>query len=229
MRASLRLCSAVQPRKPSIHFLGKRVPSRSSSLPIRGISNRSQSPPTSHFTSQPNPDAPPTPSTHDTTLPRSSQHRLPQRSPNALEKTPGYHYRVSRLHRPSTPRHRPPTMLATILASSMHPPPEPLPLPHSKPLLPPRPWARVWSGPQWYTPRPPIRPRRKTSKIAMATSLPKSKLPSNDDPDPDLDQLPLQVELTPQQRKVLALQQEARRRVDRIVNFGRHLHSTGND
>ncbi len=223
MRASLRLYSAVQPRKPSIHFLGKRTPSPSSSLPICGISNRSHSPPTSHFSSQTDPDAPPTPSTHGS-LPRSSQNGLLQRSPNAVEKNPG-DYHVSRLQRVSTPRRHPTTMLADILASSMHPPPEPPP--QLKPLSSLRPWERVWSGPQWYTPRPPIRPRRKRSKTATATSLPKSKLLSNDDPDPD--QLPLQVELTPQQRKVLALQQEARRRVDLIVNFGRRLHSTGND
>lgn len=223
MRASLRLCSAVQPRKPSIHFLGKRIPSPSSSLPIRGISNRSQPSPTLHFSSQTDPDAPPSPSTHDS-LPRSSQNGLPQRSPNAVEKTPGY-YHASRLQRVSAPRRHPTTMLAGILASSIHPPPEPLP--QSKPLSSLRPWERVWSGPQWYTPRPPIRPRRKRSKTAMATSWPKSKLPSNDDPDPD--RLLLQVELTPQQRRVLAQRQEGRRRVDHIVNFGRRLHSTGND
>ena len=223
MRVSLRFCSAVQPRKPSIHFLGKRIPSPSSSLPIRGISNRSQPPPTSHFSSRTDPDASPTPSTLDSP-PRSLQNELPQRSPNAVEKNPGYRH-VSRLQRISAPRRRPTTMLAGILASSMYPPPEPLP--QSKPSSSRRPWERVWSGPQWYTPRPPIRPRRKRSKTAMATSLPKSKLPSNDDPDPD--QLPLRVELTRRQRKVLALQQDARRRVDRIVIFGRRLHSTGSD
>ena len=222
MRASFRLCSAVQPRKPSIHFLGKRIPSPSSSLSTRGISNRSQPLPTSHFSSQTAPGASPTPSTHDS-LPCSSQNGLPQRSPNAVENTPGY-YHVSRLQRASAPR-RHPTMLANILASSMHPPPEPLP--QFKPVSSLRPWERVWSGPQWYTPRPPIRPPRKRSKTTTAISWPKSRLPSNDDPDPD--QLPFRVELTPQQRKVLALQKEARRRVDRIVNFGRHLHSTGND
>jgi hypothetical protein len=68
MRVSLRLCSAVQPRKPSIHFLGRRTPSRSSSLPFRSISNRSQSPPTSQCTSQNDSDASPTLPTHDTLL-----------------------------------------------------------------------------------------------------------------------------------------------------------------
>jgi len=221
MRASLRLCSAVQARKPSIHFLGKRTPSRSFSLPIRSMSNRSRSHPTSHFTSQTEPDASPTSSTRDS-LSRSSQNGLPQHSPNAFEHPSGY-YHVSRLRRASVP-HRP-TMLADVLASSMHPPPEPLP--HPKPLTPLRPWERSWSGPQWYTPYPPIRPRRRRSKTALATSWPKSKLPSNDDPDPE--QLPVQVELSPQQKRVLALQREARRRVDRMVNFGTRLHSTGND
>jgi hypothetical protein len=225
MRVSLRLCSAVQPRKPSIHFLGRRTPSRSSSLPIRSISNRSQPPLTSQCTSQTDSDASPTLPTHDIPL-RSSQHRLPQRSPNALERQPLGYYDVSRLQRASAPRPLP-TMLANILASSMHPPPEPPLPPQFKPLSPLRPWERVWSGPQWYTPRPPIHPPRKRSKTVTASSLPKSRLPSNDDPDPD--QLPVQVVLTPQQRKVLALQQEARRRVDRIVNFGRRLHSTGNE
>jgi hypothetical protein len=224
MRASLRLCSAVQPRKPrkpSIHFLGKRTPSRSSSLPIRGISNRSQPPRTSYFISHTDPNASPTPSTHDS-LPRSSQNGLPQPSPIALEHPTGYRY-VSRLQR--APALRRPTVLADVLAASIRPPPEPLP--QLKPLSSLRPWERVWSGPQWYTPRPPIRPRRRRSKTVTATSLPKSKLPSSDDPDPE--QPPVQEELTLQQRKVLALQQEARRRVDRIVNFGRRLHSTRND
>jgi hypothetical protein len=226
MRVSLRLCSAaVQPRKPSIHFLGKRTPSRSSSLPIRGISNCSQPTPPSQYTPQTDSDASPTLPTHD--APRPSQYRLSQRSPNAFEQQPPGCYNVSRLQCASAPCPAP-TMLANILASSMHPPPEPpLPPPQFKSLSSPRPWERVWSGPQWYTPRPPIRPPRKRSKTATASSLPKSKLPSNDDPDPD--QLPVQVVPTPQQRKVLALQQEARCRVDRIVNFGRRLHSTGNE
>lgn len=223
MRASLRLCSTVQPRKPSIHFLGKRTPSRSSSLPSRSISNRSQPPPTTHLIPKTDHDASPTSPTR-ASPPRPSHNGLPQRSSNAPEHPPGYSY-VSRLRRASAP-HRP-MLLADVLASSMHPPPEPLPLPQSKPLAPLRPWDRLWFGPQWYTPRPPIRPRRKRSKTTSATSWPKSKLPSNDDPDPE--QPLVQVELTPQQRKVQALQREARRRVDRIVNFGKRLHSTGND
>jgi len=222
MRVSLRLCSAVQPRKPSIHFLGKRTPSLSSSLPIRRISNRSQQPSTSLFTFQIHSDASPTPSTHDT--PPSSQHPLPQRPPNnALEQPPGYHS-VSRLQRASTPR-RLPTLLTNILASSMHPPP-PEPLPQFKRPSSLRQWDRVWSGPQWFTHRPPIRPRRRRSKTIMTSSLPKSKLPSNDDPDPD--QPPMQVILTPQQRRVLVLQQEARLWVDRIMIFGRCPHGTRN-
>ena len=215
MRASLRLCSAVQLRKPSIHFLGKHTPSRSSFLPVRGISNRSQPPLTSHTTSQNDSDASPTPSM------RSSQNGQPQHFPNASKHQPGYY--VSRLQRASVP-HRP-IMLAHVLAASMHPPPEPPP-PY-KPLSSLRPWERAWSGPQWYTPRPPIRPRRKRSKTAMVTSLPKSKLLSNDDLDPE--QPPIQEELTREQRKVVALQLEGRRRVERIVNFGRRLHSTRKD
>jgi hypothetical protein len=220
MRASLRLCSAAQARKPSIHFLGKRNPSRSSSLPIRKISSCSQPPPTSYPISQTNCNAPTLPTRH--ALPRSPQNRLSQRSSNSLGHPPAHHY-ASRLRRTSAP-HRP-TTLADVLASSMHPPPEPL-VP-SKPSSPLRPWERAWSGPQWYTPRPPTRPRRRRSRTALATSWPKSKLPSNDDPDPE--HLLEPVELSSQQRRVLALQKEARRRVDRIVNFGRRLHSTGND
>ena len=221
MRVSLRLCSAVQPRKPSIHFLGKRTPSRSSSLPIRSMSNRSQPPPTSHLTPQTGHDASPTSPTRDS-RPRSSQNGLPRHSSNALESSPGYNY-VSRLRRASAP-HRP-TLLADVLALSMHPPPEPHP--QFKPLKPLRPWERSWSGPQWYMPRPPIRPHRRRSKTTSATSWPKSKLPSDDDP--DLEQPLVRVELSTQQRKVLALQKEARRRVDRIVNFGKRQHSTGGD
>ena len=221
MRASLRLCNAVQARKPSIHFLGKRTPSRSSFLPIRSMSSRSQPPSTSYSTSQTNPDTPPTSPTRDA-VPHLAQNGPPRRSPNAPVYPSGYTY-VSRSRR--APASHRATTLADVLASSMQPPPEPLP--QFKPLSSLRPWERAWSGPQWYTPRPPIRPRRRRSKTAMATSWPKSKLPSNDDPDPV--QLPMQVELSPQQRRVLALKREARRRVDRIMNFGRHLYSTGTD
>ena len=226
MRASLRLCSTVQPRKPSIHFLGKRTPGRSSSLPIRSISNRSQPPPTSHLTPQTDHDAPPTSPTRDSP-PRSSPNGPPQRPLNGLNHPSGYDH-MSRARRASPP-HRP-TTLADVLAASLRPPPDP---PHAPPKHATRPRARdrVWSGPQWYTPRPPMHPRRRRSRTTSATSSPKSRLPSSDAPDPDPDRArrPVRAELSPPQRRVLALQKEARRRVDRIVNFGRRRHNTGND
>ena len=225
MRASLRLCSAVQPRKPSIHFLGKRTPGRSSSSPIRSISNRSQPPPTSHITPQSDHDAPPTSPTRNF-WPRSSPNGPPQHPINDLDHPPGYDH-ASRARRASPP-HRP-TTLAAVLAASLRPPPDPPRAPPKRAPRPPRAWARVWSGPQWFTPRPPMHPRRRKSRTTSATSSPKSRLPSNDAPDTDSERLPVRAELSLPQRRVLALQKEAQRRVDRIVNFGRRRHSTGND